>query len=320
MYATLTLLTLPPIIGASIASRLRFPRGRRSPTIAPRPLAELHAHTIFSDGLLTPEELVEHADKAGLAALAITDHDIVGGVEAARGAARERAIEIVPGVECSTNLDNHEIHLLGLFIDDRDDGIIRITERAREFRRQRAAEIVERLQELGLEIEFDAVETAAGGGSIGRPHIAAVLVRAGASKSVDAAFRSYIGIGQPAYVPKPTVPVAEVIDVVHGAGAVAILAHPGSSRISAESIRELADLGLDGFEVRHPKHSSQQEAKLRALARELDLLPSGGSDFHGPRGGRAPIGSRAVSLEWMEALRAAAERHRHTSPSQKEAT
>ena len=288
--------------------------------IPPRPQAELHAHTTFSDGLLSPEELVALADDAGLAAVAVTDHDIVAGVEPARRAARGLQIEVISGVEYSSNLKGHEIHLLGIFLDDEDTRVVQLTEEARAFRRTRAEEIVDRLRGLGLSIDFERVEEAAGGGSIGRPHIAGVLVAGGVSDSLDDAFRRYIGIGRPAYVPKPTVTAEEVIDVVHAGGGVAILAHPGSSRVTADAIRGLAGIGLDGFEVRHPKHTPEQEAKLLALVKQLDLLASGGSDFHGPGKGRTSIGDRAVSVEWMEALRAAARENQQTIRSAKETT
>jgi hypothetical protein len=245
-----------------------------------------------------------------LAALAVTDHDIVDGVAPARAAARAHALEIVPGVEFSTNLDGHEMHVLGLFVNDLDEMLVQSTLRSSQFRRERAGDIVERLNDLGVAVDFETVEAASAEGAIGRPHIAMALVQHGAIGSVDEAFQRYIGIGRPAFVPKPTLEAAEVIDVVHGAGGVAILAHPASSRVREPQIRALAALGLDGFEVHHPKHGPAAVRKLARLIEEMGLLPSGGSDFHGPGAGRTPLGAHAVPLACMEALRAAAHAYR----------
>ena len=260
--------------------------------------------------MLTPEELVAEADRVGLAALAVTDHDIIRGVAPARAAARDLDLEIIPGVEFSANLDDHEIHILGLFIDDADVALIECTDRSRQFRHQRAGEIVDRLNDLGIDLELSAVEAAAGDGSVGRPHIAQALVAHGAAATVDQAFRRFIGIGRPAFVPKPTVTAEEVIGVVHRAGGVAILAHPASSRVRPEEIHALTGLGLDGFEVTHPRHSSSARRKLAAMIEEMKLLPSGGSDFHGPGVGATRLGEHAVPVEMLEALRTAAMEYR----------
>jgi predicted metal-dependent phosphoesterase TrpH len=290
----------------------------RGGPISTRGLAELHTHTTYSDGTLAPEQLVDQAAAAGLAALAITDHDIVTGVGPARRAAAGLALELVAGIEFSCNLDGREIHVLGLFIDENSAQLVEATERSRDFRRQRAAEIVERLHELDLPIELAAVEAVVGEGSIGRPHIAQALLDHGAVATLDEAFRRYIGVGRPAFTPKPTLGAEEVIGVVHRAGGVAILAHPASSRVREEEILQLAGLGLDGFEVIHPKHSTEASAWLRDLIQRTGLLPSGGSDYHGPGGGTTRLGEHAVSIDWLEALRAAAARLRTSTTSSKD--
>jgi len=272
--------------------------------------AELHSHTTFSDGVLTPDELVAEALRVGLATLAVTDHDIVEGVAPARAAAAGTGLELIPGVEFSASLEGREVHILGLFIDDLNEELVASTLRSREFRRQRATDIVARLNNLGVGVDFDTVAEVAGAGSIGRPHIAQALVHHGASRDVDEAFQRFIGIGRPAFTPKPTLDAAEVIDVVHGAGGIAILAHPASSRVSNDRIRTLMSLGLDGFEVDHPKHNASARRKLTRLADETGLLPSAGSDFHGPGSGRTTLGSHAVPIEWLEAMRTAASTHR----------
>ncbi len=256
--------------------------GPRSIKISTARLAELHAHTTFSDGSLTPEELVREAIALRLAALAVTDHDIISGIAPARRVAEGHDLEIIAGLEFSASLDGHEIHVLGLFIDDESERLTAATHQARDFRKTRAEAIVERLSGLGVHVDFAHVEAASAGGSIGRPHIAQALVDSNATKTLDEAFRRYLGIGRPAFVPKPTLSSVDVIDVVHAAGGVAILAHPASSRVTDDTIERLADHGLDGFEVRHPKHSAKTETRLRALIEKTGLLPSGGSDFHGP--------------------------------------
>lgn len=235
---------------------------------------------------------------------------MVGGIAPAREAARDFALEVIPGVEFSTHLDGHEIHVLGLFIDDADAELVASTVQSRNFRRERAQDIIERLNGLGVEVTFGDVEAEACDGAMGRPHIAHALVRRGAVDNLDEAFRRYIGVGRPAFVRKPTLAVDEVIPVVHRAGGVAILAHPASSRVDDDEIRALAALGIDGFEVEHPKHGSSARRRLRALIEELRLLPSGGSDFHGPGAGPTKLGAHAVPVERMEALRAAARTYR----------
>ncbi len=259
---------------------------------------------------MTPAELVAEALRVRLTALAVTDHDIVDGVPVARAAAEGTDLELIPGIEFSTNLNAHEVHVLGLFIDEQHDELVASTLRSRDFRRQRAIEIVDRLNRLGVEVDFDSVEDAAAGGSIGRPHIAHALVRRGAATDLDDAFRRYIGVGRPAFAPKPTLDAEEVIGVVHRAGGIAILAHPASSRVSNTSIRRLMELGLDGFEIDHPKHSAAARRKLGRLVEDTGLLPSSGSDFHGPGSGRTRLGTHAVPMEWLEAMRAAAAVHR----------
>ena len=259
------------------------------------------------------------AERADLTALAITDHDIVSGVAPARASALDLDLEIVAGVEFSTNLENHEIHMLGLFVDDANDELIKCTDQSRRFRRQRAIEIVERLNSLGIDVEFTAVESAAGCGSIGRPHIAKAIVEADEkTDNVNEAFRRFIGIGRPAFVPKLTVGAEEVISVVHRAGGVAILAHPASSRVQPDQIGALAELGLDGFELVHPTYTSNARKKFKRLIDDMGLLPSGGSDFHGPPVGTSRLGEYAVSLQWLEALREAATSHRANTHSTEE--
>ena len=203
-------------------------------------------------------------------------------------------------------------------MDDANAELIKCTDQSRRFRHQRAVEIIERLNSIGIDVEFTAVESAAGHGSIGRPHIARALVEHGAAATINEAFHRFIGVGKPAFVPKLTVGAEEVINVVHRAGGVAILAHPGSSRVRPDEIRTLAEFGLDGFELTHPMHTSNTRKKLKKLIEDMGLLPSGGSAFHGPGVGTSRLGEHAVSLQWLEALREAAMNHRTKTPSTEE--
>lgn len=227
-------------------------------------------------------------------------------------------LELIAGIEFSSNLDGHEIHILGLFVDENNGGLNECARQSRRFRHKRAGEIVDLLNNLGIGIELADIEAVAGSGSIGRPHIASVLVDHGTTVTKKEAFRRFIGNEGPAFVPKPTVAAEEVINVVHDAGGVAILAHPASSRVRQEEIGTLAGFGLDGFEIAHPKHSPSASKKLKRLIEEMGLLPSGGSDFHGPGVGATRLGEFAVSLEWLEALRIAAMKHRSNVLSTKE--
>lgn len=242
----------------------------------------------------------------GLAALAVTDHDSVEGVPQAREAARGVDLELVGGVELSSSFRGREIHLLGLFVQERTAELVTATERSRLHRRHRVEEIIQRLHGLGVDLDPETVDKIAGPGSVGRPHVAAALVGEGWASSLDEAFRSYLGLGRPAYVPKPTLPAEELVEVIHRSGGVAVLAHPGSSRIPDEDIVALARADLDGLEIRHPKHSPDQERHLATLAKRLGLLPSGGSDFHGRGSDDTPLGTHAVPMEWLERLRSRA--------------
>lgn len=250
------------------------------------------------------------ARQTGLAALAITDHDTLAGVGPARRAASGTSLELIAGIEISSHVGDKEVHILGLFVDDGSEALQRLAAHNRDRRRVRGEAIVTLLADEGIDLDIDAVEAQAGGDSLGRPHIAAALREAGHVNSLDEAFRTYLGIGRPAFVAKETVAAFEAIEVVHRAGGVAVLAHPGSSRVRDRTIAALAEAGLDGCEIAHPKHNRRQRRTLRLLADRLGLVPTSGSDFHGPGRGDTPLGAHAVSMDRVEALRDRARRHR----------
>lgn len=264
---------------------------------------DLHMHSTASDGALPAPEVVASAARASLAAIALTDHDTLAGVPAAAAAGERLGVRVVPGVELST-YDGGEVHLLGLHISRADVLETRLAS-FREGRRTRAARIVERLNELGVAITMDDVlrqageEGGRGGGAIGRPHIARAMVESGVARNQRDAFDRWLGAGRPAYVEKEHLAMPDAIDLLHAAGGIAVLAHPGAAATRAR-LQELRDIGLDGVEVRHPGHSAEATARIGALADHLGLLPSGGSDWHGAAEGTRTIGCMDIPGAWLE--------------------
>ena len=268
---------------------------------------ELHAHTQFSDGALSPASLVSLAVERGLTALAITDHDSVDGVapavdaaDALRAAREEGGAappEIVPGIEISSALEGNDVHVLGYFIDWRSQALASRLERFRDERRARARAILARLASLGVPVAEEEVFASAGPGVVGRPHIAHALLRAGHVPTIDVAFQRYLGTHGSAFVPRPAFHSAEAVRVIREVGGAAVVAHPAT--LATRLIEQLAEAGLAGIEVWHPQHGMATQRRWRELARTLDLVPSGGSDFHGPhRGvglGEMPVPQRALS-------------------------
>ena len=264
---------------------------------------DLHAHTTFSDGLLSPEELVRHAAERQLAALGITDHDSVEGFARARAACGP-TLELVPGIEVSTASGGMDLHILGYFVDTEEPAL---RERLKSFRTERldrAMEIVNRLRDLGAPLEPEAVLALAGPGVVGRPHLAEALIRAGHVEDFESAFRRYLGLNGQAFVPRPAFRPEEAIALIHGAGGVSVLAHPGSSMPDSLIIR-LASEGLRGIEVWHPQHGASTVRRYRALAAKLGLLETGGSDFHGP-GRSLDLGEIPVPASVLMRLKQAA--------------
>lgn len=254
-------------------------------------LIDLHAHTTASDGALTPTELVTRAAGRGVAVLALTDHDTVGGVEAAVAAAAPLGVRVVPGVELSVRAPQGTLHLLGYFPAVPGEPLrSRLTALA-ESRRGRAARIVARLAELGAPVDLDEV-LASAAGSVGRPHIADALVRAGYASSRTNAFDRYLSDRGPAYVPYDRLTPVDAIRLVRDSGGVPVLAHPASLGMSDRHLQSfvhsLASAGLAGIEVHRPDHGPEQRRQYGRLARSLRLVPCGGSDFHRPGDGVEP--------------------------------
>jgi 3',5'-nucleoside bisphosphate phosphatase len=258
---------------------------------------DLHMHSTALDGSRAPAEVVRAAKRAALSAIALTDHDTVAGLAEARAVGAELGVRVVNGVELSAVEGDTETHLLGLHL--RDTSVLeRGLAQLRDMRGRRAARIVELLQSQGVQITLDDVLLQAGSGAIGRPHVARALVADGWATDVRDAFDRYLGAGRPAYVAKDQLGMREAIAMVHDAGGLAVLAHPGPSG-TRERVDALVALGLDGVEIRHPSHSPQDTARLRAIVDQLGLIPSGGSDWHGAADGPRTIGMMHVPIDWL---------------------
>jgi predicted metal-dependent phosphoesterase TrpH len=276
---------------------------RRPPESKGGRRVDLHSHTTFSDGLLSPEALVEHAVERGLAALAVTDHDSLESLPRTRAAAGTR-LDIVPGIEISSTRDGADYHILGYFIDPAHPALLERLEGFREERRRRVHQIVERLRDAGVPVDAEVVIALGGHGVVGRPHVAEALLRAGHVGSVDDAFRRFIGPQGVAFVPRPAFRPEAAIELIHAAGGISVLAHPGAHLPDAV-IESFVGRGLRGIEVWHPQHGAHAVRRFQALAAKLGLLATGGSDFHGPGRG-ADLGSMPVPPGVVTALRRAA--------------
>jgi 3',5'-nucleoside bisphosphate phosphatase len=251
-------------------------------------LIDLHLHTSASDGLLAPAELVRCAAAAGLTTISITDHDTTAGLAEARDAARQCGVRIVPGIEITAIENGRDVHILGYFIDDGSEALAAFLRDQRADRVRRVREMAARLQALGFAIEVEALLAAGPGSSrsVGRPAIADALVAAGHASDRNDAFARLLGRGQPAFVPRRGVSGGAVIGIIHAAGGLASLAHPGVAADDA-LIAPLADAGLDAIEVWHSDHTADHERHYGELADRLNLARSGGSDYHGDGGHRA---------------------------------
>lgn len=258
---------------------------------------DLHMHSTASDGSQSPADVVAKALTADVRAIALTDHDSVAGIAVARAAAVGTALQVIAGVELSAYQGDDETHLLGLHLAD-IDGIDHALEAFRDARRDRGRMMVERLNAIGVKITFDDVLDMAGGGAIGRPHVARALVGHGWARDLRDAFDRYLGVGRPAYLDKRKLSLRDAIQMVHSCGGIAVLAHPGGEGTVAR-LTALREQGLDGVEVIHPSHSAEDRRRLLAIAQQLDLVPSGGSDSHGAADGARSIGAMRVPAEWL---------------------
>ncbi|RME92785.1 MAG: PHP domain-containing protein [Verrucomicrobia bacterium] len=270
---------------------------------------DLHCHSVFSDGGFTPEQIAARAARRGLGAVALTDHDTVAGWERFRAACEGAGVEPVIGVELTAEEDGHEVHLLGWCFDPSHPGLAEELRLCREARRQRIHEMTDRLGRLGIALEAETVFTLAGCEAPGRPHVAQALVREGHCRTLQEAFHRFLRKDSPAWAPKRRLPAARAIELVHAAGGVVAMAHPGLTRRD-DLIPRLVELGLDGLECWHSAHNRTQAERYLALANECRLLITGGSDCHGPAKGQPLLGSLRVSASHLHALQERAREHR----------
>ncbi|MBO8137461.1 MAG: PHP domain-containing protein [Desulfotomaculum sp.] len=265
--------------------------------------ADLHIHTAVSDGSDTPAEVVFQSLKLGLDAIAITDHDTIEGVAAAREAAKEKNIEVLPGVEISCHYKNIEIHVLGYFKKTDHPELISTLKEMKNFRLIRAQKIVNNLNMLGHDISWERVQELAGMGTVGRPHIADAMVEKNIVPNRETAFKEYIGQGCPAYVPRKKLTPIEAIKLIIRSGGVAVLAHPGLIP-SDDILPELVYHGLRGIEVWHPHHSQLQTRYYLQEAERWRLIPTGGSDYHGAKHALCNrLGAVTVSLDSVNRIK-----------------
>ncbi len=269
-------------------------------------LIDLHLHTNHSDGVLTPNQLLEAVRDKGLAAFALTDHDTIDGYLEAGTLLQPDDPELVPGVELSVVVDQDDMHMLAYLFDPKSEELTSALRSFQEDRNQRGRRMVEKLNEMGLPLRFDQVLEAASGTAIGRPHVAEAMVGQGLVSCFEQAFKKYIGNHGPAYIPKNRLEPREAIDLVHRAGGVAVLAHPFINR-AYEQIDELVEMDLDGLEIYHYSHSKPQVKELKRIAKRHGLLPTGGSDFHGRSEHEGEIGVDQIPVEFLDNLKRRAE-------------
>jgi len=268
--------------------------------------ADLHIHTTASDGLLSPEEVVKWARAKRLAAAAITDHDTVGGIDAAVDAAKGYELEIIPGIEFSTVYEEEEIHILGYYIEHREQWFRDMLEKLHNSRYERAQKIIGKLNGLGIDITLDEVMAVAEDGILGRPHIARAMINKGYISNIKDAFKLYIGKGCPAYVERYKLSSVEAINIIRKVGGVSVLAHPGLIR-NKNLIKEIVELSIDGIEVYHSKHDEAITRDALRIANARNLLITGGSDCHGIKVNNEPIlGNFTVDYKYVELLKEAA--------------
>ncbi|HJZ67178.1 MAG TPA: PHP domain-containing protein [Blastocatellia bacterium] len=247
---------------------------------------DLHSHTTFSDGSATPAELVERAKANAARAIAITDHDTVGGLAEGLAAAERIGLEFVRGIEISAEYSPGTMHILGYGIDDDCDALLSKLQELRVARDARNPQIAEKLRSLGVDINYDEVASLAGNEVVGRPHFARILVQKGFADSIQDAFNKFLAKGAAAYVEKKRLSPAESIELLHEAGGIAVLAHPYQLKLPSmkdvlELIEHLAALGLDGVEAIYSRHSIGEREQYTEVATQLGLLLTGGSDYHG---------------------------------------
>ncbi len=265
------------------------------------PAADLHLHSVYSDGTFTPDQLAAIGRELGFVALALTDHDTVEGCSEMAQACNALGLQFIPGVELTTEFNNREIHVLGYFIDPTHTDLNDLLLTCQLARRERVKRIVHKLHQINVPLKGELVFEIAQCNSPGRPHIARALVRSGFASNYEEAFEKYLKKGRPAWVPKLKVGTAEAIELVHAAGGLAFLAHPGISNVE-DCLDTLIRMGFDGIECFHSKHSPEQSERYTQVAISRGLLISGGSDCHGYNKDKPLIGGVRLPMRYVNAI------------------
>jgi len=269
--------------------------------------ADLHIHTHYSDSTFSPEEVIACANDKALSAIAICDHDSIDGIEPAIRAGRAVGIEVVPGIELTVEKADAEIHLLGYFIDHQAPWFQKRLKEMQASRIERVRKMIEKLSEHDIKLSIDDVLKLSGKGSMGRLHLAQAMIKTGKVRSFREVFEKYIGFLKPCYVSNVRFTPKEAIEVILKTGGVPVVAHPATMN-KDEYIPELAGYGLRGIEVYHTDHNPNKVKHYEAMARELGLLMTGGSDCHGMGKGRVLIGTVRVPYEIVEKLKEESEK------------
>ncbi|MAT58897.1 MAG: PHP domain-containing protein [Melioribacteraceae bacterium] len=263
---------------------------------------DLHTHTVYSDGSLTPKELLDYAKSVHLTTISITDHDTIDAIPEAKKYGKEIGVEVIPGLEISTDIEDKEVHLLGYFIDINDEELKKYLRFFREERFFRAKRMIKKLNDLNIDISIDDVLKIAKNSAIGRPHIAAALLEKGYINNFYEAFNKYIGDNGPAYERKIHVSAQSAVKLIADAGGLCFIAHPGHLKESI--LTNLINAGIDGIEVIHPSHNDFQVKFYRGIVNQYCLLESGGSDFHGSiKGDERNLGKYYISKTKFENMK-----------------
>ncbi len=271
--------------------------------------ADLHLHTQFSDGTFTPEELVLRAQQNGLACIAVTDHDSVEGCARAAAACAAVKMDFIPGAELTAEHADTEVHILGYFLDITDEEFLARIARFQVVRQNRIHEMVAALNQLGIPLKAESVFALANCKSPGRPHVARALVKEKLIGNLDEAFDKYLKKGRPAWVPKTKMSALEAVELIHQAGGLAVIAHPGLNRTD-EIIPDLVDAGMDGIECFHTKHSTVMSERYLEIADKYHLLVTGGSDCHGYSKKAPLIGTVKLPYEHVEQMKVARDKRK----------
>lgn len=277
---------------------------------------DLHTHSTASDGIYSPTELLHRAKDIGLRVVALTDHDSTDGLLEAAQVASKLDIELIPGIEINTDVAGGEVHVLGYFPEYERPAFQAVLKVLRDARERRGQRMVELLNEQGIAVSWERVREIAQG-SVGRPHVAKALLEAGYVKTIGEAFDTYIGKGCYAYVPRYRLTPVDAVRLIVSANGLPVIAHPVELPGLAELrnwLPELCEAGMAGLETYYGPYTTEEEQALRALADEFHLIPTGGTDFHGPGIHPTPLGGRPVPPEAVERLKAEAMKHHGKTP------